>query len=359
MATKSGSVIEEKFAKAQSSLVTQSSDFSLMSISEMVILGIIDTKPGYQRRERWTTDKQSALIESFLLNIPVPPVYLAEEEYGNYSVIDGKQRLTAIANFLQGKYELENLEKFKEIEGLKFSELPPSLRNALQVRPYIRAITLLRQSDPQLKFWVFLRLNTGGDNLLAQEIRNVAYSGPLNELLFELSEEAFLRQQMKITNVKSTPFVKMQDVETVLRFFTLSDRWNTYSGDLKEALNMFMAENRSISSSAIRVYARRFRQALNNCEALWGEHAFQRFDGNGWRSQFLNPIYDCEMIAAASLNSNQISSISAKPKRFRSVMKALFTEDENFIQATTRSTNNVSAVRYRIEAMRRALTSLT
>ena len=86
----------EKFSNAQESLVIQQSDFSLMTISQMVESGAINLTPHYQRRERWDITKQSALIESFILNVPVPPVYLSEEEYGIYSVIDGKQRITSI-----------------------------------------------------------------------------------------------------------------------------------------------------------------------------------------------------------------------------------------------------------------------
>lgn len=351
--------IEAKFTKAQSSLVTQSSDFSLLSISEMVGQGIIDTAPGYQRRERWTSDKQSALIESFLLNIPVPPVYLAEEEYGKYSVIDGKQRLTAISSFLRGEYTLQNLDKFKEIEGFSFIDLPAALRNALQVRPYIRAITLLRQSDPQLKFWVFLRLNTGGDNLLPQEIRNVAYSGSFNDLLFKLADAPFLQQQLKIISEQSTPYIKMVDVEMVLRFFALSELWETFSGDFKESLNLYMDQNRNPQTSELTKKTKQFHNALDNCEKIWGIHAFQRYDGSGWRSQFLNPIYDCEMVAAASLSQKQIEAVKSKPARLRSAMRKLFTEDHQFINSTTRGTNNLGAVRYRIKAMKEALVALT
>ena len=108
--------IIEKFLTGQNQLVFQSSDLSLGSIAEMVASEAIDIKPKYQRRERWDTVKQSALIESFLLNIPVPPIFLAEDEYGKYSVIDGKQRITAISKFINEGLKLKELDKFKELE---------------------------------------------------------------------------------------------------------------------------------------------------------------------------------------------------------------------------------------------------
>lgn len=148
MASQQVEKIEARFAKSQSALVLQQSDLSLASVSDMVMNGAIDISPKYQRRERWDPVKESGLIESFLLNIPVPPIYLAEDEYGTYSVIDGKQRVTAINKFLKGTLALTGLEKFKELEGYSFEELPQSLSNALKIRPYLRVVTLLRQSDP-------------------------------------------------------------------------------------------------------------------------------------------------------------------------------------------------------------------
>lgn len=109
--------ILDKFAKAQESLVTQQSDFSLSAIAEMVKFESIDITPHYQRRDRWHVEKQSALIESFLLNIPVPPVYLSEDEYGTYTVIDGKQRITSIYDFLSGKFKLKGLKEVPELNG--------------------------------------------------------------------------------------------------------------------------------------------------------------------------------------------------------------------------------------------------
>ena len=106
--------ILDRFKDAQNSLVIQQSDFSLAAINEMVERETIDVRPLYQRRDRWSVEKQSALIESFLLNVPVPPVYLSEDEYGLYSVIDGKQRITAICDFLKGGFKLKHLKKFLE-----------------------------------------------------------------------------------------------------------------------------------------------------------------------------------------------------------------------------------------------------
>ncbi|WP_395652297.1 DUF262 domain-containing protein, partial [Brevundimonas sp.] len=120
--------IEEFFELSQNRLVIQTSDFSLQGLKDMVDDEIIDLSPTYQRRERWGVDRQSQLIESFLLNVPVPPIYLAEEDYGVYSIIDGKQRITAIHDFLNNSFSLTKIETFSSILGAKFKDLPQALR---------------------------------------------------------------------------------------------------------------------------------------------------------------------------------------------------------------------------------------
>ena len=121
-------------------------------------------------------ERQSELItRSFLMNVPVPPIYLAEEDYGIYPIIDGKQRITAVSDYLNNAFALRGLKAFPEINGARFRDLPRTLQSALRIRPYLRVITLLKQSHPKLKYEVFIRLNRGGVTLNAQEIRNVAF----------------------------------------------------------------------------------------------------------------------------------------------------------------------------------------
>jgi hypothetical protein len=251
-------LIVERFEKAQDRLVLQQSDLALESLAAMVDAKAVDTQPHYQRRDRWTPIKRSALIESFLLNIPVPPIYLAEDDFGTYSVIDGKQRLTAIRDFMRNELALSRLETFTQLEGLTFEELPAELRNALQIRPYLRVVTLLKQSDPELKYDVFERLNTGGERLNAQEIRNVAFQGPLNDLIYgELCEAPFLLGQLKITEPKekSRPIGRCKTRSTYSDFSPSTqvgrrsqgtshapwmDSWITFSGHLARTSPRFV-----------------------------------------------------------------------------------------------------------------------
>ncbi|MBQ4860112.1 DUF262 domain-containing protein [Pseudoalteromonas sp. MMG013] len=347
--------IIDKFTKAQDSLVTQQSDFSLSAIAEMVKFESIDISPHYQRRDRWPSEKQSALIESFLLNVPVPPVYLSEDDYGTYTVIDGKQRITAIYDFLSGKLKLKDLKELPELNGFVFEELPPQLKRALSIRPFIRVITLLKQSNSELKYEVFLRLNTGGEKLKAQEIRNVAYSGPLNDLLFELSENNFLKRKMKITSKKSASYRNMDDLEMVLRFFTIRSRWENFGKKISVAMDDFMAENRDSSPGELREV---FNRSIIGCERLWGNHAFEKPQNSGWREQLIAPLFDAQMVAVSLLNDARLELLSNHSSEVLRATRELYSEDGEFLKAVSQATGDSLAIRNRISKLLNMLNTL-
>ncbi|HET6456807.1 MAG TPA: DUF262 domain-containing protein, partial [Armatimonadota bacterium] len=104
-----------RYTRYERDLVVQALDFNLSTLVEMVEMGTIDTNPAYQRRLRWTTQRQSRLIESFLMNVPVPPIFLAEVDYGQYSVIDGQQRLRALHGYFHKEYALTGLTVYNEL----------------------------------------------------------------------------------------------------------------------------------------------------------------------------------------------------------------------------------------------------
>ncbi|MEH0973001.1 DUF262 domain-containing protein [Micromonospora sp. CPCC 205546] len=346
--------VTRRFELAQDALVLQASDLSLETVASMVESEAIDVRPQFQRRERWDPAKQSALIESFLLNIPVPPVYLAEDDFGSYSVIDGKQRLTAIHEFMRNRLTLSLLGRFEELNGYRFKDLPPSLKNALLVRPYIRAVTLLRQSDPATKYEVFHRLNSGGQPLNAQEIRNVIYRGSLNDLLVTLSENSFLRHQLKIRDTRSPAYRAMLDVEYVLRYFTLMDTWQQFSGDFRWSMDAFMQRNQNPDPKSLKDLSSDFLSAISGCERLWGVNAFKRPDRGAWRDQALAGMYDSQMIAVSLVSPAVIEKLGRKKGRAEQITRELF-EDENFEDAVRVATNTPSKVKYRVSKMADAL----
>nr|WP_286311808.1 DUF262 domain-containing protein [Agromyces mangrovi] len=309
--------------------------------------GSLDLSPRYQRRNRWDRDRQSQLIESFLLNVPVPPVYLAEEARGVFAVIDGKQRLTAISQFLNNEFALTKLQLRPDLEGLRFRDLTAEASAAIGMRP-LRAVTILRKTPDWVKHEVFVRLNRGGQPLNAQEIRNVAFAGPLNDRIIRLAEHPFLHRQLKISSQESAAYADMSDVETVLRFFALSASWRLFGGSLRNALDEFMQQHYEAGPSRIAELSERFYRAIGWAERLWGVHAFQRHDGSQWRDQMIGGVYDAQMVAIDVVSDAQLEQ--ASPQRVLGRTQRLF-QDPDFDSSVRLSTNTSARVRYRVRAM--------
>lgn len=341
------SSLPKKKIISEDDLIIQSSDMALMNISSLASTGALDLSPRFQRRNRWDRERQSQLIESFILNVPVPPIYLAEEDRGEYAVIDGKQRLTAIHQYLDGSFGLTGMLLRPDLEGFRFDELIPEVSRPLMMRP-LRTVIILRSTPDWVKHEVFLRLNRGGQPLNSQEIRNVAFAGPLNDLFINLATHPFLRQQLKIRNDDSPAYANMLDVESVTRFFALADQWEAFGGSFRGALDQYMLENYTLGPSAVRVHEKRFNRAISACESIWGNLAFKRYDGVQWRDQMLGAIYDAQMVAIDMMTDRDLARLARSSAEVIEATEILFGDSE-FDSAVRLGTNTPSRVRLRVE----------
>lgn len=330
-------------------LVIQSSDMALMNVASLAHSGALDLSPRFQRRNRWERPRQSRLMESFLLNIPVPPVYLAEDRRGRFTVIDGKQRLTAISKFLNSEYRLIGLEYLPQLEGVTFEDLPPSTQSTLNMRP-LRAVTIMRQTPEWMKYEVFLRLNTGGQPLNYQEIRNVAFPGPLNDAIIDTSEDPFLHRQLKIRSESSSAYALMTDVTYVLRFLALSVNWRDFNGNLQGTLDRFMLEHHKEGRKEVHQHIARFRRSLRACQAIWADNAFKRFDGRQWRDQLIGGVYDAQMIACQLCDDETLQTAARRNGELTSAMAELFKQPD-FDASVRIGTNNPAKLRYRVQTV--------
>lgn len=348
------SEVVAKFEEFQQEVVLETSDHALSTLTSMVTSGAIDLSPQFQRRDRWDNFKQSQLIESFVLNIPVPPIYLAEGNRGRYDVIDGKQRLTAVSQYLHGDFALRSLERFPDLNGIRFADLPPEVQSTLNFRP-LRTVTLLRQSTGSAKYEVFHRLNSGGQILNAQEIRNVLFRGPLNDVVYDLSSHSFLRRQLKITSQRSPAYKNMTDAEWVLRFFAMKATWKRFSGDYRQSMDDFMDDHANESQTYLRALHSSFTRSIEACETVFGRNAFKRPERGGWRDQAIAGVYDAEMVAFAELSDARLAAAVARRKALVSSVVNLFDTDIVFDQATRQATNTPGRVRYRVSKMLEAI----
>ena len=204
---------------AERKIHTDKGDPEIESLYGKSKRGKLVIQPDFQRHFVWDKGKSSRLIESSLLDIPLPVVYLAEEKNGKEYVIDGQQRLTAFFSFIDGnfpdgsEFKLTGLKVFTELNRKPFIGLSEEQQDKIRYCK-IRTITFKKDSEADLKFEIFERLNTGSVSLNDQELRNCIYRGPYNELLKKLSENNDFKYLCNLTK----PDKRMRDVELVLRF---------------------------------------------------------------------------------------------------------------------------------------------
>jgi hypothetical protein len=339
-------------------LLTSVLDYNLNTLADLVNANQIDLSPKYQRRDRWKADRQSRLIESFLMNVPIPPIFLNEDDYGRYSVIDGKQRLTAIHEFMRGRLKLTGLKVFPELNGSSIDDFTPNMRALVSTRSNLRATIILRQSDKDVKFEVFRRLNTGGVSLNPQEIRNSTWPGPTNDMMLELSEHPLYRKLLGITKTSSSSLYKeMRDVELILRYFTFRDDWATFSGGMAKRLDRFMADNQRLKKAQLAELQADFVGTLETVEAAFGAHAFRRYtpETKTWRRPILAALFDAQMFACMSLTPTQVSNHGQK---IADTYRRLFSDHE-FRRSIDAATNTPALFKQRIELTRGLLATAT
>jgi len=208
-------------------IYTESGDPEIDSLHKRFVKGRLNIQPEFQREFVWDKGKSSRLIESALLDIPIPIIYLSEEKDGKVNVIDGQQRLTSFFSFIDGKFpdggefKLSGLKVFTEFNGKKFNQLSDEFQEKISTYK-VRVITFKKESDNDLQFEIFARLNTGSVPLNDQELRNCVYRGKFNTVIKELAQDKDFRYLLGLANADK----RMKDRELVLRF--ASFHFNTY-----------------------------------------------------------------------------------------------------------------------------------
>ncbi|MFA4866701.1 MAG: DUF262 domain-containing protein [Pedobacter sp.] len=223
-------------------------DISVKELISMVSESIIDIAPEYQRQFRWPNDKRSSLIESVLLGIPLPNLFMATNPDGSWELIDGVQRLSSIIQFagsesarqkinVEDELKLVHLQKLNLFNNLKFSELPKSVQLDFLLKP-LKITTLTDKSDLEVRFDLFERLNTGGVALTNQEIRSCVYRGKFNDFIKSLCNDDNFKNVVKLTRTQEDDGTRE---EFVLRFFAFFYNYENFDHSVVDFLNNFMA----------------------------------------------------------------------------------------------------------------------
>lgn len=255
---------------------------------------IID--PDFQRHDVWTSKQKSELIESILMGIPIPLMYLFEDRNGKKQVVDGRQRIGAILDFLDNKFKLKNLRILSQLNEYYFKDLEPKLQGVFE--DYQLFFYIIQPPTPErVKYDIFDRVNRGGTSLNKQEMRNALYRGRSTEMLDRLCG----MPEFLLATGRSINKERMKDQYVVLRaiaFLMLhrgefsNIQYLQYRGDIDDFLARFMVYiNDDASESLIAKYEALFYHAMSVSYDLLGENGF-RFSGNVIRRPINMPLFE-------------------------------------------------------------------
>lgn len=346
--------------------------------------GTLILNPDFQRKEVWTDVRKSQLIESILLEIPIPMFYVSSEEDGKWTVVDGLQRISAFRDFVLGinfvngrkaKEEgagmrLTGLEFLKELEGKQMKDLPTKLYNRILEAEF--SVTVINPGTPEeVKRNIFKRINTGGMPLSPQEIRNALYGGAVSVLLNDMSEEKIFKR----ATGNSVKDLRMEDKELLLRFLSFVIRpphtykktqsIDTWLSDTMIIYNSFPSlKNRDLIRreregmvlvSDVRVLSKDeimdiFLIAMRRARKMFGDHAFRKSYGNMRRRPINKCLFETWGVLLGNMSDMDFTKLFVHRNQFMDDYSKLL-DDEKFIIAISRDSMRPSSVALRYNTL--------
>lgn len=272
-------------------VITYPADFTLEGLVSKYRKGSMIV-PGFQRNYVWNIKQASRLIESFLLGLPVPAIFLFTDDAKNEQlVIDGQQRLMTVVYFLEGYFgesDSKGRRKIFKLTGLNenspfhnktYADLEESDQAAFnKLNDSVLRAFVIKQITPNGNtsvYHIFERLNTGGTQLVGQEIRNCVYHGSFNDLLCRLNE---YRNWRKIFG-SDTPHKRQKDVELILRFFAFFENGDLYERPIKDFMSNYMKENQEIDDAKADTFEVLFKNTCDKVIIQLGEKPFHIWSG--------------------------------------------------------------------------------
>jgi uncharacterized protein with ParB-like and HNH nuclease domain len=292
--------------------------------------------PQFQRKYVWSAKQASKLIESFLLGLPVPQIFLyREENTQDLLVVDGQQRLKTILYYFDGKFDDGTEFYLRGVkpswQGKTYNKLEESDKR--KFKNYILRATIFEQTDPKDKssiFEIFERLNTGGMPLNQQEIRNCVIRGKINDFLTELNNHPSWRKLFG----KTRPDERMRDIEMILRFLSLFANLRNYKKPMKDFISDFMRDKKDMSEKERDTYSTIFKAVMDSILNSIGEKAFKLKAG-------INvAVFDSITVAIAKVGPDKINDMKNKYE------KAI--KEAPYLEAVSTSTTDKEKIDLRI-----------
>ncbi|MGN4149248.1 DUF262 domain-containing protein [Burkholderia gladioli] len=330
-------------------LRTEQYDFSVSTLIGMMAKDEVKI-PEYQRRYVWSDRQASRLIESLIIQCPIPVIYLNQEKDETFSVIDGNQRLNSLRRFLNDEFPLSGLTSYPELSGLTCSQLDVRFQRHVSNR-VLRCTVILKETHPQVKFDVFERLNSGAVALTRQEIRHGLYYGPLLKQAAHIAKELDLERHFGGRKDK-----RMKAEELVIRYWALSEGLGAYEKPLATFISSYAEENRNPNQEELENLEDDIRTAHTRAVELFGPHCFS-FSKDG-KSRFNAAIFDAQMLACSKLTKTKFEILKENLALVRHEYEQL-QNDPEYERSVTLATSDKAALQGRIHKVSTLLKRLS
>ncbi|AEW73709.1 DUF262 domain-containing protein [Enterobacter ludwigii] len=326
--------------------VVMNADWTIETIDNQIKKGNIDLQPSFQRRGAWDDKRKSRLIESIVVGMPVPNIVLAEQKdhRGRFIVIDGKQRLMAINEFLADGFKLKGLDIRPELNGQKYSELPSEDREYLD-NSTLRSTVIRSWKDENFLYAIFYRLNSGSLPLSPQELRKALIGG---KLLDEI--ETYLTQSNQFHVLFGQSLDKrMRDSELVLRFIAYNKRVEEYRGNFKEFLDEiveYYEKNWSNYQQEVVDALGSLNLALDTTIQIFAENSFKKWLGTRYERVINRAIFDCiaRFFSDPNVSTKALQNTAAVEQAFQELCM-----DQEYRDSVEKTPKTTSATHTRID----------
>ncbi|MET9656215.1 DUF262 domain-containing protein [Streptomyces sp. NPDC006510] len=331
--------------------------FSLRNVLDMIEDDSLELAPDFQRGQVWKPVQKSRLIESVLLQIPLPAFYFAEDTDGLMRVVDGLQRLSTIRDFVRGGEELgfalKGLEYLQSaVEGKRFEDLPaPWKRRIYNTQIVTNVIDPTTPSD--VMYDIFKRINTGGTPLNAQEIRHCMSKDRSRTILREMTSTA----EFNAATNDMGGHIRMNDREMALRFAAFwlmgADGYAKYAAmdPFLQRTTTMLDNEKDVTRARVEDLMTAFRKAMVNARLVFGDQAFRKWP---LRQSGRNPINRALFEAwSITLAEHEAADLERRREEIVAFARELMTHDYRYLEAITSSTGDVRRVMYRFEATAR------
>lgn len=334
--------------------------FSIFELKRRYDRGNICLDPDFQRNEVWNMRQKSELVESVVMGIPLPLIYLAETVEGKLVIVDGRQRLTTFFRYLNNEFALSGLKIMTELNSCRFQDLEKDdtkRKYAVEIEDFQLVIQIIKYPTPdRVRFDIFDRVNRGGTPLNNQEMRNALYQGPATRLLNELAESDAFKQA---TGNSISP-LHMKDKYIILRAlsFYLMNHGElkkktgeivVYRSDIEEFLGLSMDYLNWIEEEKRRVLVRVFLRVMGSCYQKLGEDAFRIPTDSGRRRPVSMTLFESLFYFFALLEEGK----TELPQGTERMAVSEMLEDSVFLDALTYNVDSAVHVQERFETVER------